>query len=67
VVGDGGVYACPILAGLPGARLTEATLKESFADAPPLPSSLRDVRADGHDSQERIADLPSTERSRGKS
>jgi len=34
VVEDGGVYACPILAGLPGARLTEATLKESFADAP---------------------------------
>ena len=34
VVGDGGVYACPILAGLPGARLTEGTLKESFADAP---------------------------------
>jgi len=34
VVGHGGVYACPILAGLPGARLTERTLKESFADAP---------------------------------
>ena len=34
VVGHGGVYACPILAGLPGARLTEGTLKESFADAP---------------------------------
>ena len=34
VVGDGGVYACPILAGLPGARLTEGTLKESFVDAP---------------------------------
>src|SRR4029077_16765829 len=34
VVGHGGVYACPLLAGLPGARLTEGTLKESFADAP---------------------------------
>jgi MoaA/NifB/PqqE/SkfB family radical SAM enzyme len=34
VVGDGGVYACPILAGLPGARLSEGGLKESFADAP---------------------------------
>jgi AdoMet-dependent heme synthase len=33
VVGHGGVYACPILAGLSGARLTEGTLKESFADA----------------------------------
>jgi uncharacterized Fe-S cluster-containing radical SAM superfamily protein len=34
VVGEGGVYACPILAGLPGARLSEAGLKESFGDAP---------------------------------
>ncbi len=34
VVGDGGVYACPILAGLPGARLSEGGLKESFVDAP---------------------------------
>ena len=32
--GDGGVHACPFLAGRPGARLTEGTLKESFADAP---------------------------------
>ena len=28
VVGYDGVYACPILAGLPGARLTEGTLKD---------------------------------------
>ena len=34
VVGEGGVYACPILAGLPGARLSEGGLKESFVDAP---------------------------------
>ena len=33
MVADGGVYACPILAGLPGARLSEGTLEESFADA----------------------------------
>lgn len=30
VVAQGGVYACPILAGLPGARLAEKTLKESL-------------------------------------
>ena len=34
VVGDGGVYACPILAGLPGARLSEGGLEASFRDAP---------------------------------
>lgn len=33
VVGDGGVYACPILAGLPGARLSEGGLEASFRDA----------------------------------
>jgi MoaA/NifB/PqqE/SkfB family radical SAM enzyme len=30
VVADGGVYACPILAGLPKARLSEGSLQESF-------------------------------------
>jgi len=30
VVAEGGVYACPILAGLPGARLSEKSLKEAF-------------------------------------
>ena len=30
VVADGGVYACPILAGLPGARLAEKSLKEAM-------------------------------------
>jgi MoaA/NifB/PqqE/SkfB family radical SAM enzyme len=30
VVADGGVYACPILAGLPGARLSTGSLAESL-------------------------------------
>jgi len=30
VVADGGVYACPILAGLPGARLASGRIAESF-------------------------------------
>jgi MoaA/NifB/PqqE/SkfB family radical SAM enzyme len=30
VLADGGVYSCPILAGLPGARLSESSLQESF-------------------------------------
>jgi len=30
VVAEGGVYACPILAGLPGARLSKKSLKEAF-------------------------------------
>src|SRR5262245_50026681 len=34
VVADGGVYACPILAGLPGARLSDGGLEASFR-APP--------------------------------
>ena len=34
VVADGGVYACPILAGLPGARLSDGSLEASFRDAP---------------------------------
>jgi AdoMet-dependent heme synthase len=34
VVADGGVYACPILAGLPGARLSGGGLEASFRDAP---------------------------------
>jgi MoaA/NifB/PqqE/SkfB family radical SAM enzyme len=34
VVADGGVYACPILAGLPGARLSAGSLAESFGPAP---------------------------------
>ncbi len=33
VVADGGVYACPILAGLPGARLSTGSLEESFRPA----------------------------------
>jgi len=33
VVGAGGVYACPILAGLPGAKLSDASLEASFRDA----------------------------------
>jgi hypothetical protein len=33
VVADGGVYACPILAGLPGARLSARSLAESFEPA----------------------------------
>jgi AdoMet-dependent heme synthase len=32
VVADGGVYACPILAGLPGARLSSGGLEASFRD-----------------------------------
>ena len=34
VVADGGVYACPILAGLPAARLSPRGLAESFRPAP---------------------------------
>ena len=34
VVADGGVYACPILAGLPGAKLSNGGLEASFRDAP---------------------------------
>jgi len=34
VVAHGGVYACPILAGLPGARLSTGGLEESFQPAP---------------------------------
>ena len=34
VVADGGVYACPILAGLPGALLSDGSLEASFRDAP---------------------------------
>jgi uncharacterized Fe-S cluster-containing radical SAM superfamily protein len=33
VVADGGVYACPILAGLPGARLSAGGLEASFRGA----------------------------------
>lgn len=39
VVADGGIYACPILAGLPGARLSGGGLEESFRDAPLYHSS----------------------------
>ena len=34
MVAAGGVYACPILAGLPGARLSTGSLAESFRPAP---------------------------------
>jgi AdoMet-dependent heme synthase len=34
VVAADGVYACPILAGLPGARLSDASLEASFRPAP---------------------------------
>jgi MoaA/NifB/PqqE/SkfB family radical SAM enzyme len=34
VVAAGGVYACPILAGLAGARLSTGSLRESFKPAP---------------------------------
>ena len=34
VVAAGGVYACPILAGLPGALLSDGGLEASFRDAP---------------------------------
>lgn len=34
VVADGGVYACPILAGLPQARLSDGGLAASFGPAP---------------------------------
>ena len=34
VVAEGGVYACPILAGLPGAKLADGGLEASFRDAP---------------------------------
>jgi len=34
VVAHGGVYACPILAGLPGAQLSTGSLAESFRPAP---------------------------------
>ncbi|MGH6690468.1 MAG: radical SAM protein, partial [Gammaproteobacteria bacterium] len=30
VVADGGVYSCPILAGLPEARLSEGSVQESL-------------------------------------
>jgi AdoMet-dependent heme synthase len=33
-VADGGVYACPILAGLPGARLSDGDIEASFRPAP---------------------------------
>ena len=31
---NGGVYACPILAGLPGAKLSNGGLEASFRDVP---------------------------------
>jgi MoaA/NifB/PqqE/SkfB family radical SAM enzyme len=34
VIASGGVYACPILAGLPGARLSGDSVEESFRAAP---------------------------------
>jgi hypothetical protein len=34
VVASDGVYACPILAGLPGARLSGGDLEASFRPAP---------------------------------
>lgn len=34
VVADGGVYACPILAGLAGAKLSDGGLEASFRDTP---------------------------------
>ena len=34
VIAAGGVYACPILAGLPGARLSSASVEESFRATP---------------------------------
>jgi MoaA/NifB/PqqE/SkfB family radical SAM enzyme len=34
VVASGGVYACPILAGLPGARLSDGGLEASFGGTP---------------------------------
>ena len=34
VIASGGVYACPILAGLPGARLSEGSVEASFRAAP---------------------------------
>jgi sulfatase maturation enzyme AslB (radical SAM superfamily) len=34
VVASGGVYACPILSGLPGARLSDGELEASFRPAP---------------------------------
>jgi AdoMet-dependent heme synthase len=34
VIASGGVYACPILAGLPGARLSENSIEKSFRAAP---------------------------------
>jgi AdoMet-dependent heme synthase len=34
VIASGGVYACPILAGLPGARLSEDSVEASFRAAP---------------------------------
>jgi MoaA/NifB/PqqE/SkfB family radical SAM enzyme len=34
VVADGGVYACPILAGLPGARLSDGSVEASLGPAP---------------------------------
>ena len=34
MVADGGVYVCPILAGLPGAKLSDGGLEASFRGAP---------------------------------
>lgn len=34
VIADGGVYACPILAGLPGARRSAGSLRASFRETP---------------------------------
>src|SRR5262249_1417822 len=34
VVADGGIFACPILAGLPGARLSTGSVEDSFRPAP---------------------------------
>ncbi len=34
VIASGGVYACPILAGLPGARLSDDSVEASFRAAP---------------------------------
>jgi len=47
VVADGGVYACPILAGLPGARLSTGDLEASFRPAPLYHSACVTCRQTG--------------------
>ena len=56
VVAAGGVYACPILAGLPGARLSTGSLAESFRPAPLYHPACVDLPPDRDDMSEQLGE-----------